>query len=369
MISYFKNFFSSFKERKLSFKISFVLLILLWIFIMVITLVPLNYEMTTPGVYTKTTNDVYVVNGNNRGNVYTLGVYGKRKLTILESWLVKIDPKSDLEPYDPKTDMSDKEFNRFGTISHSISNINAIYVAFNTFKEKNPNQFKTHYNPYLPPEKVLDAEYKGLLVSALRKEYTGAIKTDDIITHLNGELITSFEQFLEKIRLHLKTNDNYKVTVIRNYNKENETSFEVTDMPVAKDDQRYLPYYLEDYIRLYRLEPLVLISQASSIGSSGGAMKALAIYDALHYQSITLGLNVIGTGTIDMKGNIRKIGGIRQKIITASTGDFDVFFVPKANYDEAKAEYDNIYEDGEGFDLVAVETFSDILEYFEAGEE
>lgn len=368
MISYFKNFFSSFKDRKLSFKISFVLLILLWIFIMVITLVPLNYEMTTPGVYTKTTSDVLVLNGNNRGNVYTLGVYGKRKLTILESWLVKMDPKSDLSPYDPKTDMDDQEYNRFGTVSHDISNINAIYVAFNTFKEKNPNQFKTHYNPYLPPEKALDFEYKGLLVSALRKDYTGAIKTDDIITHLNGELITSFEQFLEKIRLHLKTNEDYQVTVMRNTDKE-VISFEITDRPIPVNDQRYLPYYLEDYIKPNKLEPSVLIFDASSIGSSGGAMKALAIYDALHYQSITLGLNVIGTGTIDMKGNIRKIGGIRQKIITASTGDFDVFFVPKANYDEAKAEYDNIYEDGEGFDLVAVETFSDILEYFEAGEE
>jgi PDZ domain-containing secreted protein len=83
MINYFKNFFKTFKDRKISFKISFVLLILLWIFIMVITLVPLNYEMTTPGVYTKTTSDVLVLNGNNRGNVYTLGVYGKRKLTIL----------------------------------------------------------------------------------------------------------------------------------------------------------------------------------------------------------------------------------------------------------------------------------------------
>lgn len=368
MISYFKNFFKTFKDRKLSFKISFVVLVLLWIFLLVITVVPLNYEMTTPGVSTKATADVYVVNGNNRDNIYTLGVYGKRKVTIFESWLLKADPKSDLEPYDPKTQLDEKEYNRYGTVSHNIANINAIYVAFNAYKAKYPSQFKTHYNPYLPPEKILDAEYEGLLVSALRKEYDGPLKPDDLITHLNGKLIVSFDEFLADLRLHLKTNDDYELTIVRNYNTEKETSFPVTDRPVEKDEQRILPYYLEDYIRLHKLEPLVLLSKTNTIGSSGGAMTALAIYDAMHHKSITLGLNVVGTGAIDMYGNIKSIGGVRQKIITASYGKFDVFFVPQANYEEAKAEYDKIYENKKGFDLVAVSTFSDILAYFEAGE-
>lgn len=70
-------------------------------------------------------------------------------------------------------------------------------------------------------------------------------------------------------------------------------------------------------------------------GSSGGLMNALAIYNAITEEDITKGKKIIGTGTIDINGNIGKIDGVKYKLLGASFKKCDIFIVPEANYDEA----------------------------------
>ena len=76
--------------------------------------------------------------------------------------------------------------------------------------------------------------------------------------------------------------------------------------------------------------------KASELGSSGGLMLSLSIYNALVSEDITKGLKISGTGTIDLDGNVGEIAGIKYKILGAAKNKADVFIVPEKNYDEAK---------------------------------
>ena len=64
-------------------------------------------------------------------------------------------------------------------------------------------------------------------------------------------------------------------------------------------------------------------------------MNALAIYNALVSEDITMGKKIIGTGTIDKNGVVGEIGGVKYKLLGAAKKKADVFLVPTKNYEEA----------------------------------
>ena len=65
-------------------------------------------------------------------------------------------------------------------------------------------------------------------------------------------------------------------------------------------------------------------------------LQALGIYNSLTEEDITKGKNIIGTGTIDVNGNIGEIGGVKYKLIGAVRNKADIFICPKENEKEAK---------------------------------
>ncbi len=98
-------------------------------------------------------------------------------------------------------------------------------------------------------------------------------------------------------------------------------------------------------------------------GSSGGLMMTLTIYSYLNKIDLTSGKTIVGTGTIDINGNVGEISGIKYKLIGAVNKGADVFIVPKGdNYKEAKKVKK---EKGYDIDLVPVETFEEALKYLE----
>ena len=65
-------------------------------------------------------------------------------------------------------------------------------------------------------------------------------------------------------------------------------------------------------------------------------MMALSIYGNLTNQDLTNGKTIVGTGTIDIDGNVGSIGGVKYKLIGAVKNKADIFIVPNGeNYDEA----------------------------------
>lgn len=89
-------------------------------------------------------------------------------------------------------------------------------------------------------------------------------------------------------------------------------------------------------------------------------MLSLAIYNAISDEDITKGRTVVGTGTIDILGNVGEIDGVKYKLLGANNNDAEIFLCPMENYEEAlevKEEFNlNI-------DIHGVATFDEALEY------
>ncbi len=72
-------------------------------------------------------------------------------------------------------------------------------------------------------------------------------------------------------------------------------------------------------------------------GPSAGLMFALGIIDRLTPGSLTGGMSIAGTGTIDDTGAVGPIGGVAQKVVGAREAGATVFLTPAGDCAEAKA--------------------------------
>jgi len=111
----------------------------------------------------------------------------------------------------------------------------------------------------------------------------------------------------------------------------------------------------------YKTEPEIEINfEEDESGPSGGLTLSLAIYNKLVEEDITNGLKIVGTGTIDLLGNVGPIGGVKYKLMGAVKSKADVFLVPNGeNYEEClKVKKDKGYD----IKIIGVSTFDEALE-------
>ena len=95
-------------------------------------------------------------------------------------------------------------------------------------------------------------------------------------------------------------------------------------------------------------------------GPSGGMMMTLAIYNYLTNDSLTKNRKIVGTGTIDINGNIGKISGIKYKLKGAVKNKADIFIVSEKNYIEAiKTKEKYKYN----IKIISVKTIDDAIKY------
>ena len=95
-------------------------------------------------------------------------------------------------------------------------------------------------------------------------------------------------------------------------------------------------------------------------GPSGGMMMTLAIYNYLTNDSLTKNRKIVGTGTIDINGNVGEISGIKYKLKGAVKNKTDIFIVSEENYDEAiKLKEKNKYN----IKIVSVKTIDEAIKY------
>jgi len=100
----------------------------------------------------------------------------------------------------------------------------------------------------------------------------------------------------------------------------------------------------------------VSISSGDVGGPSAGLMWALGLYDLLTPGDLTGGRTIAGTGTIDTRGRVGPIGGIRDKVVGAERAGAEVFLIPTANVKELNGL------DVGAMRLVPVATFQDALD-------
>lgn len=171
----------------------------------------------------------------------------------------------------------------------------------------------------------------------------GKLVAKDFIEQANGVEIDS----VETLRAVIMKNKTNPMTLVVNRD--------------GKRVERVIEPYLDvDTYRIgiftgytYDFPIKVTISTGDIGGPSGGMMFALAITDKLTPGSLTGGLNISGTGTIDPTGKVGAIGGIRQKMYAAVRVDSKYFLAPAENCDEVVGAIP------EGLSVIKVSTLAD----------
>lgn len=205
--------------------------------------------------------------------------------------------------------------------------------------------------------KEIEIESENVHITYIDEQANTDLEILDVVKSVNGVEVKSTEE--------LKS-------LIQNYEAGEEVKFLVERNGEEKECHATL-YDSEDGVKVgvaltvtynYQEEPEASITmKQSESGPSGGLMMSLAIYNSLVDEDITKGKTVVGTGTIDIDGNVGAIGGVKYKLIGAVKNKADVFLVPKDNYEEA-IEVKN--EKGYDITILAVDTLSDAIESLES---
>lgn len=180
------------------------------------------------------------------------------------------------------------------------------------------------------------------------------LKMYDELISVEGVEVTNIDE-VKKIVNEKEAGDTIKLKVIRN-NKKKECSAKIYE---TADGLKVGISFLTTYE--YETDPSIDIkTKASESGSSGGLMLSLAIYNVLTEDDITKGRTIVGTGTIEINGEVGAIDGVKYKILGAVKNDADIFICPMENYEEAikvKEEFDL------DIDIHEVNTFDEALKY------
>jgi PDZ domain-containing protein len=205
-----------------------------------------------------------------------------------------------------------------------------------------------------------ELEGDGARVAAVAEDaVTDELEPGDIITGLDELEIRESLDVVEAV-VERTPGDAVTLTVTR----DDEAREVVAELATAPDDpdRPYLGVFLTTELDL----PVDVRIDAGVIGGpSAGLMFALSIVELLAPEDLTGGAMVAGTGTLTADGDVGGVGGVRQKVVAASTGTADdepasVFLVPRDNLEEARSApvHDEVL-------VVPVDTLEDAVEALE----
>lgn len=193
-------------------------------------------------------------------------------------------------------------------------------------------------------------------VSFIAEEADTNLKIGDEIIRANQVEIHSLDD-LKKVIEGLDEKEKVRLDVIRD--DEEKECFAYT---YKTDDGMKIGVSLLTTYEYTTTPEVSITSKASEAGSSGGLMMSLTIYNSLVPEDITGGKKIVGTGTIDIDGNVGEIGGVKYKLIGAVKNDADVFICPEENYEEAvKVALDKDYD----IPIISVSTFLEAIKALE----
>jgi len=235
----------------------------------------------------------------------------------------------DTEDYE-SYELRDKIF-----MEESISN--AIYVAYTT------------------ANKEIEILSNQLLVTYIDENSDSNLIVGDEIISINDNKVNSKEEITNIIN-NLNIGDRLNIKVINKKKEYDRYAY------IIKENNSKKIGILISNIKEYDTNPKIKVNvDKNESGSSGGLITALSIYNSLTSEDITNGLTIVGTGTIDLDGNIGSIGGVEYKLKSAVKKNADLFIVPNDdNYKEAlKVKEKNNYD----IEILGVSTFDEVIQY------
>lgn len=323
----------------------------------ILSIIPTNYDLTVPATLADI-DETYDFKGINTEevNVSSVSVYSFYNVSMLNYLQSLINPYKVLEEHNQYVNTSLEYGNTSGTIQKNVALKNSLIAG------------------YLAAGVKINKEFKGYIVHSVFGIEKSPIELGDIIIKCEGvsltEDVTVASVLSDKYGIYEKDGINYVnieigkeylFTVVRGLKevelKVKAFGYETTDSVSPSLGFNFYEYYL---LHKDGTEVEYVINAPDSFGPSAGLMQALFIYDALTGEKLTKDLHVVGTGTIDSKGNAGAIGGVKAKIMAAVLDKADIFFVPEANYVEALEQY-NKYDTN--MRLVSVSSLQDVIGY------
>ena len=211
------------------------------------------------------------------------------------------------------------------------------------------------YVAYKKANKYIKELSNKIVIIYITESSNSDLKVGDEIISINNEYVYNKDDVTNIVN---KLSVGSKVDIkVKNNNKEY-TRYAY----IIEEDNNKIIGILISNLKEYETNPKVnVIVDKNESGSSGGLITALSIYNSLVKEDITHGLRIVGTGTIDLDGNIGSIGGVEYKLKSAVKKKADLFIVPlDENYEEAlKLKKENNYD----IEILGVSTFDEVIDY------
>ena len=182
-----------------------------------------------------------------------------------------------------------------------------------------------------------DELYEGARIVDIADEDTAegveALAVDDVIVAVDDQPVQTASEAVDVVAQRSPGDE-----IVLTLDDGSEVTLVATSRP-DDPDAALLGILLQDAVDF----PFDIEIDAGNIGGpSAGLMFALGIVDLLGPDDLTGGKTIAGTGTITLDGQVGPIGGIRQKIVGATSprdedqDPAEAFLVPRANFDEAQ---------------------------------
>ncbi|MDD2575545.1 MAG: hypothetical protein PHD47_03635 [Acholeplasmataceae bacterium] len=292
-----------------------------------------SYSVTLPGGIHKIVKGIEIDNTTIDNDFYSVYVISYDKPTLFQLWMSSLTKQSTISKNIVTFGL--QEAYKMGMIDEELSYQYGIIYSYLEASKKDSNI-------------SISYSLKGYIIETT---LAGNGKLGDIIIKINDILIS--DMIPSEVTDYFITHDEIELTVLRSnkevsyqINKTDEDMFMMTIMPfyeIHSTTPTYKATYQDDFI----------------VGPSGGLLQALNIYSSLLSIDYN-GLIISGTGTIDIEGNVGKIGGIKEKIYSVN-GKVDVFFCPEENYLDALEAYNTLKSPS--FELVKVGHINEAIEY------
>jgi PDZ domain-containing protein len=331
----FNKLYSKFKDF---IKKNFFFILFLTLFYILVN-IPLPYYIHTTGGLINVSDKVSIENEVKKSGSLNLSYVTEIRGNVLTYLMSYIMPNWDLVDESDVSYKNEtyKEADFRNRMLLSEANQNAILIAYNT------------------ANKIVSIKDGKNYIIFVDENANTNLKIGDELLSVDGNIINNVDDYMNIVKTH-DIGDKLSLQVIHD-NKEQTKYIDVYNYENKKITGIY-------FLTIYKLDtnPKITINfKESESGPSGGLMMTLSIYNKLIKEDITKGKKIVGTGTIDINGNVGEISGIEYKLKGAVKGEADIFFAPTGNnYNEAvKLKKKNNYK----IEIIGVSTFQDALNY------
>lgn len=318
------------------------LFIYILIILCVITVIPVNYYITTGGGISNVGERIELYTNNKTKGSFNLSYVTSLRGRVGSYLLSYIIPNWERESFD-------------GYKYSKEENVNDLQFR-SDFELKQAN-LSAVISAYTAAGLKVEIENKKMYVLAKDPKYKTDFKIGDQIVSADGiyfSLVARITDLLDE----KKEGDTVNFKIIRN-GKEKEIK-----TALKKMGNRLGIGILVGTDYDIKTNPKVKFKfKNDETGPSAGLMTSLEIYNRLVNEDLTKGRVIAGTGTISSIGEVGEIGGVKFKLLGAEKKGANIFLCPKANYKEAlKVHKKNKMK----IKLIPVETLNDAIEKLKA---